>query len=235
MPHHSNYPVKQRKIHYQNRFWPCPSVWFYEHQPAANRTGGKITFKGDDPIYDDVLRMGAISALPTMACAVGVAAIWKMRTGESQDLSVDLRKSIHNINPIYKFSPTINGFPYSKATLMGNPFLETMYKTRDERYVIPSGVYPAQMLKWLNFLKCQPNKASVTAAILHWSAQELEDAATAEKLPISICRTPEEWLQHPAGKYLKDKPLIAIEKIGESEPQPFLPAKRPLSGIRVLK
>jgi hypothetical protein len=38
-------------------------------------TGGKITFKGEDPIYDDVLRLGAISALPTMACAVGAATI----------------------------------------------------------------------------------------------------------------------------------------------------------------
>lgn len=196
--------------------------------------GGKITFKGADPIYDDVLHLGAISALPTMACAVGAATIWKMRTGESQDLSVDLRKSIHNINPNYKFSPTINGFRYPTATLMGNPFLETMYRTRDGRYVIPTAVYPALMLKWLNFLKCQPNKESVTEAILHWNAQELEDAAAAEKLSISICRTPEEWLQHPAGKYLKDKTLITIEKIGESEPQPFLPAKRPLSGIRVL-
>lgn len=201
---------------------------------STDDIGGKITFAGEDPIYDDVCRLGAISAIPTMACAVGTAAIWKMRTGQGQDLHIDLRKSIHNLNPEYRFAPTLNGFHYSKAMQVGNPFIGVMFKTADGRHIMPSAVYQSQLLKWLNFLKCQPNKESVASAILKWNAQELEDAATAEKLPISICRTPEEWLQHPEGRYLAGKPLIEIEKIGESEPRPFASTKRPLSDIRVL-
>jgi crotonobetainyl-CoA:carnitine CoA-transferase CaiB-like acyl-CoA transferase len=49
-----------------------------------------------------------------------------------------------------------------------------------------------------------------------------------------LCRTGEEWAQHPHGQFLASKPLVEIEKIGDSEPEPFGPAHRPLSGIRVM-
>ena len=49
-----------------------------------------------------------------------------------------------------------------------------------------------------------------------------------------LIRTAEEWAAHPQGKYLADKPLVEIIKIGDSDPEPFTPAARPLSGLRVL-
>jgi hypothetical protein len=47
-------------------------------------------------------------------------------------------------------------------------------------------------------------------------------------------RSPDEWRATPQGQALADQPLIALERIGEAPPQPFRPAARPLSGIRVL-
>jgi hypothetical protein len=49
-----------------------------------------------------------------------------------------------------------------------------------------------------------------------------------------IARPRDEWRQHPQGEWLAARPVIEIEKIGESAPEPFQPASRPLSGIRVL-
>jgi hypothetical protein len=36
------------------------------------------------------------------------------------------------------------------------------------------------------------------------------------------------WLAHPQGIYLSREPVIAVRKIGESQPEPFSPANRPL-------
>jgi hypothetical protein len=74
-------------------------------------TGGTITFIGEDPIFPSVHRLGACIGIPIMAGAAGIANIWRQRCGVGQDLSLDLRNAIHGINPMYKFMPTINGYP----------------------------------------------------------------------------------------------------------------------------
>src|SRR6516164_8462028 len=76
---------------------------------SSKDTGGKITFIGSDPIFDSRFRIGACISIPIMAAAAGAAIVWRMRTGRGQDLSLDLRKAIHGVNPMYKFTPTVNG------------------------------------------------------------------------------------------------------------------------------
>ena len=91
-------------------------------------TGGKITFTGSDPIFDSRFRIGASISIPIMAAAAGAAIVWRNRTGRGQDLSIDLRKAIHGVNPVYKFKPTINGFPYqSPAFSQSSP--QALYLT----------------------------------------------------------------------------------------------------------
>ena len=84
-------------------------------------TGGTITFVGEDPIFPSVHRLGACIGIPLMAGAAGIADIWRQRTGRGQDLTLDLRKAIHGINPGYKFMPTVNGYPYQLPYGIGNP------------------------------------------------------------------------------------------------------------------
>ena len=67
-----------------------------------SEAGGKITFAGEDPILPSRHRLGACISIPVMAAAVGVATIWRMRSGRGQDLQLDLRKAIHGINPMGK-------------------------------------------------------------------------------------------------------------------------------------
>ena len=62
--------------------------------------GGTVTFMGRDPILRSRFRIGTSMALPAVAAAVGAAAIWKDRTGEGQDLRIDLREAVYNVNPI---------------------------------------------------------------------------------------------------------------------------------------
>ena len=57
-------------------------------------SGGKISFYGRDPIIPSPLRFGTVAAIGLAAKAVAVAALWRARTGEGQDIAVDVRKAL---------------------------------------------------------------------------------------------------------------------------------------------
>ena len=196
--------------------------------------GGAVTFAGADPILSSRLRLGAAIGIPIMAGAVGAAAMWRMRNGIGQDLHLDLRQAVHGITPHHAWHPSLNGLAHSHALVFDNFFLLAPYKTRDGRTVMASGVYPHMAAGWLRFLDCPPEWEKIVAAFARWDSAELEEAANAEGLPLTIARTPEEWLAHPQGALLAAKPVIEVEKIADSDPQPFARAERPLSGVRVL-
>ncbi len=61
---------------------------------TAADAGGKLTFYGHDPIIASPFRFGSMAAISLAAKSVAVAALWKQRTGEGQDISVDVRKSL---------------------------------------------------------------------------------------------------------------------------------------------
>jgi crotonobetainyl-CoA:carnitine CoA-transferase CaiB-like acyl-CoA transferase len=99
---------------------------------------------------------------------------------------------------------------------------------------LPTGAYPRMLEGMCTFLGCSPDKDSIAKAVSQWDSEELDKAAAEAGVVYAIVRTPEEWAVHPQGKYLADKPLVEIIKIGDSDPEPFTPAARPLSGLRVL-
>src|SRR6516225_3944902 len=112
-------------------------------------TGGSISFIGEDPIFPTKHRLGACISIPIMAGAAGIADIWRQRSGRGQDLTLDLRKAIHGINPMYKFNPTVNGYPYQLPYWVGslpgggmaivNPMGFDLYRTKDGRFFLPTG------------------------------------------------------------------------------------------------
>jgi len=203
-------------------------------------TGGSITFIGEDPIFPTKHRLGACIAIPIMAGAAGIADIWRQRTGRGQDLTLDLRKAIHGINPMYKFNPTVNGYPYqlpywiNPDYQLDNPMGFDLYRTKDGRFFLPTGAYPGLLNDMCTFLHCGPDHDQIAEAVSKWNSEELDEAAAEAGLVFAIVRTPEEWAAHPQGKQLADRPLVEIVKIGDSDPEPFTPAARPLSGLRVL-
>lgn len=197
-------------------------------------TGGSITFVGSDPIFESRFRIGACISIPIMGAAAGAAAIWRMRTGRGQDLLLDVRKAIHGVNPVYKFRPTINGTAYQMPYGHGNHMIFDLYLTKDGRWVLPTGGYPHMLSDWCKLIRCSPDKASITNAILKWDAQDLDDVAAENNMIFALCRSREEWARHPQGELLASKPLVEIEKICDSEPMPFGQGTRPLSDIRVL-
>ena len=75
-------------------------------------TGGTISFSGKDPILKSPLPLATMAATGLMAKAVAVADIWRFRTGQGQDLAVNLGQVLHRLCPFYdKKWELLNGYP----------------------------------------------------------------------------------------------------------------------------
>jgi crotonobetainyl-CoA:carnitine CoA-transferase CaiB-like acyl-CoA transferase len=196
--------------------------------------GAVVSFAGQDPILRAVHRLGACIGVPIMAGAVAAVAFHRRRRGPTQHLELDLRQAVHGINPGAFWQPTLNGEMAPHPLVLDNPFLITPYRTVDSRWVMASGVYPHMVARWCRFLNVPPDPAKVAEAIARWDAFELEKKATAAGLPVSVVRTPAEWLAHDQGALLANQPVIELKRIGEAPVRDFGPAERPFDGLRVL-
>jgi crotonobetainyl-CoA:carnitine CoA-transferase CaiB-like acyl-CoA transferase len=201
-------------------------------------SGGKLTFYGQDPIVPSSFRFGAMAAVGLAARSIALAALWRSRTGEGQDIHVDVRKALRRFSGFFEGKwETING----RSPLLlprDNPFFELplFRKTRDGRHVVVLNIYPGLQARALNFLRCTNSSEAVGNAILQWRGEELEAAAAEAGLVFGLVRTNEEFRNEAQyTEVLSRMPLITLEKIGESEPVPLKRgAKSPLEGIRAL-
>jgi crotonobetainyl-CoA:carnitine CoA-transferase CaiB-like acyl-CoA transferase len=225
---------------------------------APDDGGGAVSFTGSDPILRSHFRIGASMALPAMAAAVGAAAIWRERTGEGQDVAIDLREAVYNVNPLltpvmqhrlavgavapndpvatgFSFTPTINGNLYQAPVGLGNPFSFVPFRTKDGRFMNITAAYPHLNDRALKLLGTVPEREAIAAAVATWNGEELEAAMFETKTVGVMHRSTEEWLAHPEGAYLAETDLIEIRKVGDGAPVAWTAdPTQPLSGIKAL-
>src|SRR6516162_6741259 len=199
-------------------------------------SGGKLSFYGRDPIIPSPHRFGTMAAIGSAAKAVAISALWRDRSDQGQDITVDVRKALRRFSGFYDRKwETINGRPPALTDPM-NPFLEMplFRETRDGRHVVALNIYPKSGARALSFLRCGVSVESLNNAILQWKADDLENAASEAGLVFAKVRTFEEFRKEAQyTEVLSKMSLISVEKIGESEPILFKKdGKSPLDGIR---
>jgi crotonobetainyl-CoA:carnitine CoA-transferase CaiB-like acyl-CoA transferase len=205
---------------------------------SAADSGGQLTFYGRDPIIDTPFKFGAMSAIGLAAKSVAAAAVWRQRTGEGQDIHVDVRKAVQRFAGFFDLKwETVDG--RAPSTLDdANPFhhLPMFRETQDGRHVVALNIYPKIAARALEFLKCDSSVESLKHAIAQWRADDLENAAAEQGLVFAKVRTFEEFSKEPQyTDVLSRMQLINVEKIGDSDPIPFAEgARSPLDGIRAL-
>src|SRR6202795_2486068 len=155
---------------------------------TAADSGGKLTFYGQDPIVPSPIRFGTSAAIGLAAKTVAAAAIWKDRSGEGQDVHVDLRKAFRRFCGFYEgVWETVNGRGPAPGFFEGNPFFTfpAFHETRDGRHVMALNFYPQLNRRTLNFLRCSQSPESINNAILQWRADDLETAAAEQGLVLA--------------------------------------------------
>lgn len=195
---------------------------------------GRVSIQGFDPVVSSRHRIGGATASALAAQGTALAAIWKQKTGRDQDISVEVRRAaVPGLRTAYHLSQ--NGYPVD--VFPRSPYPQTdFFRARDGRqiYILRSPMYSQNLLGTLELLKCSLDPTDMSRAVMQWDGFELEEAMAERKLVGVMCRTREEWLAHPQGKWLASRPPVQIEKIGESEPIPLPNGVRPLGGLRVM-
>ena len=187
-----------------------------------------VTLTGEEPQLPSSFRVAAAAQASIAAAGLAAAQIWKLRSGHSQDVAVDMRHAVVECRSERYLRVDDKPPPPPWDAIAG------IYKTRDQRYVRLHTNFPHHRGAVCKVLDCKPQRDDVQAALMQWDGEAFETAAYAAAGVVAIMRSYQEWSDTPQAKALAALPAIQIEKIGEAPPKPWPAGDRPLAGVRVL-
>ena len=187
-----------------------------------------VTLTGTEPVLPSSFRVDAAAQASIAASGLAAAEIWKARSGQSQQVTVDMVHAaaecrserylrVDNKPPPPTWDPTAG-----------------IYTTRDKRFVRLHTNFKHHRAAVCNVLGCEQEREKIQAALNQWDGEAFETAAYAGGAVVSLMRSHDEWSATPQAKALAALPVLTIEKIGEAAPKPWPKGDRPLSGVRVL-
>ena len=187
-----------------------------------------VALTGDEPQLPSSFRVAAAAQASIAAAGLAAAQIWKLRSGQSQSVAVDMRHAVIECRSERYLSVDGNAPPPAWDAIAG------IYKTRDQRFVRLHTNFPHHRDAVCDVLNCKPERDDVQAALMQWDAEAFETAVYGVGGVVAMMRSHEEWIALPHAKALAELPLLTIEKIGEAAPKPWPKGDRPLAGVRVL-
>jgi crotonobetainyl-CoA:carnitine CoA-transferase CaiB-like acyl-CoA transferase len=203
-----------------------------------SKCSARATIQGQDPILASRHRFGELMAAAQAAFGMALSEIWQLRGGKPQTVTTNVQNAVHQHHGVAFMRQNGRQLPftdYGSGVGVDSPMSGEFYPTRDGRFVKIELFYPRLPDAMFKVLKCAPSQRAVEAAIMQWDGEALERAIRDESGAIGMVRSADEWLAHPVGRRLAAKPVIEIEKIGDSDPVPLPPGcDTPLGGIRVL-
>jgi crotonobetainyl-CoA:carnitine CoA-transferase CaiB-like acyl-CoA transferase len=188
-----------------------------------------VTLTGEEPQLPSSFRVAAAAQASIAATGLAAAQIWKLRSGQSQDVAVDMRHAVVECRSERYLRVDGKPPPPTWDAIAG------IYQTRDRRFVRLHTNFPHHRAAVCKVLNCKAERDEVQAALMQWDAEAFETAAYAAGGVVAMMRSHQEWSDLPHARRLAALPLVSIEKIGEAAPKPCWPAgDRPLAGLRVL-
>jgi crotonobetainyl-CoA:carnitine CoA-transferase CaiB-like acyl-CoA transferase len=187
-----------------------------------------VTLTGEEPQLPSSFRVAAAAQSSVAAAGLAAAHIWKLRSGQSQQVAVDMRHAVVECRSERYLR--LDGKPPPPAW----DAIAGVYKTRDRRFVRLHTNFPHHRDAACRVLNCKAERDAVQAALMQWDAESFETAAYAAGGVVAMMRSHEEWSELPAAKALAPLPVLTFEKTGEAAPKPWPRGNRPLAGLRVL-
>jgi crotonobetainyl-CoA:carnitine CoA-transferase CaiB-like acyl-CoA transferase len=194
-------------------------------EPSALDT---VALTGQEPQLPSSFRVAAAAQASIAATGLAAAQVWQLRSGQSQDVAVDMRHAVVECRSERYLR--VDGKPPPPAW----DAIAGIYKTRDQRFVRLHTNFRHHRDAVCKVLDCKPERDDVQAALMRWDGEAFETAAYAGGCVVAFMRSHEEWSALPQAKALAALPAVSIEKIGEAAPKPWPAGNRPLAGLRVL-
>jgi len=187
-----------------------------------------VTLTGEEPQLPSSFRVAAAAQTSIAAAGLAAAQIWKLRSGQSQGVAVDMRHAVVECRSERYLR--VDGKPPPPAW----DAIAGVYKTGDRRFVRLHTNFPHHRAAVCKVLDCKPERDDVQAALMQWEAEAFETATYAAGGVVAMMRSHDEWSDLPHARALAALPTISVEKIGEAAPRPWPAGDRPLAGLRVL-
>src|SRR4030081_4071439 len=169
-----------------------------------------VTLTGEEPQLPSSFRVAAAAQARNAAAGLAAGQIWKLRSGESQDVAVDMCHAVVECRSERYLRVDGKGSPMAWDAIAG------IYKTRDQRFVRLHTNFKHHRDAVCKVLDCKPERDDVQAALMQWDGEAFETAAYAGGCVVAMMRSHEEWSALPHAKALAALPPVQIEKIGEA-------------------
>ena len=187
-----------------------------------------VTLTGEEPQLPSSFRVAAAAQASIAAAGLAAAQVWKLRSGQSQDVAVDMRHAVVECRSERYLR--VDGKPPPPAW----DAIAGIYRTRDQRFVRLHTNFRHHRDAVCQVLNCKPERDDVQAALMQWDGEAFETAAYAGGGVVAMMRSHGEWSDLPHARALAELPLVSIERIGEAASRPWPGGDRPLAGLRVL-
>lgn len=189
---------------------------------------GQVDIVGADPVLPTRFRIGAAGAGALAATGQAASALWSLKTGRAQRISVNVRAAVASLRSSRYMQ--IDGKP---LPAMWDPF-SGFYPVRDDRWISIHCNFANHRDAALGVLDRSRDRQSAEESSRTWDGPALEEAIHAAGGCAGFVRSAAEWDRHPQAAAVAAQPLLEIVRIGDAPPQPLPEGSRPLSGIRVL-
>jgi crotonobetainyl-CoA:carnitine CoA-transferase CaiB-like acyl-CoA transferase len=187
-----------------------------------------VTLTGEEPQLPSSFRVAAAAQASISAAGLAAAHIWKLRSGEGQQVAVDMRHAVVECRSERYLRREDAPPPPAWDVIAG------VYRTGDQRFVRLHTNFPHHRDAVCRVLNCKAERDAVQAALMQWEAESFEAAAYDAGGVVAMMRSHDEWSASPQAKALSTLPAITIEKIGDAAPKPWPKGDRPLAGLRAL-
>ena len=187
-----------------------------------------VTLTGEEPQLPSSFRVAAAAQASIAAAGLAAAEIWKLRSGQSQAVSVDMRHAVVECRSERYLR--VNGEPPPPAW----DAIAGVYRTGDQRFVRLHTNFPHHRAAVCRVLDCKGEREAAQAALMQWDGEAFETAAYAAGGVVALMRSYQEWSALPQAKTLAGLPPVIVEKIGEAAPRRWPAGERPLEGLRIL-
>jgi crotonobetainyl-CoA:carnitine CoA-transferase CaiB-like acyl-CoA transferase len=202
------------------------ALWRQAGQPDSALEA--VTLTGSEPVLPSSFAIGTAAQATIAASALAAAELWRLRSGRSQRVSIDMRDAAIEFRSEHYMRRA-----ESKRTEVWDK-IAGLYRSGDGRFVRLHTNFPHHRDGMLKLLGCDYTREAVQRALDGWEGEKFETAAAEAGLVATMTRSFAEWDAHPQGKVIASLPVFTIEQIGDAPPQPLPPGERPLSGVRVL-
>src|SRR6266851_2545017 len=189
---------------------------------------GAVKLTGGEPALPSSFAIGTAAQAIIAAAALAAAELWRLRTGRSQGVGVDMRNAAIEFRSERYLR--VDGKPPSEY----HDPIAGLYRCGDGRWVRLHTNLPHHRDGVLALLGCSHDRTAVQRALDGWQAEKFETAAAEAGLVVTACRSFAEWDAHPQGRAIARLPLFSIDQIGDAPARPMGAADRPLAGIKVL-